>query len=124
LLDGSSTLLDLDNPVLTLGSCKIVESSNNTYQVDWNTGEILNVTDYGNHLDLSSSLSWIDGLGSIEGLLASKTDPDSWRVTGTASLFGPVPESSSLAILSVGIGLTVLAARRRKVSVKCSRRER
>jgi hypothetical protein len=112
-LDGSPTLLSLDNPILTLDACKIVELSNNSYEVDWNTGEILEVTDNGTYLDLSSSLSWIDGLGLIEGLLASNINPGAWRVT-ESSLFDPVPEPTTLSLLAIGIGcLTAIAMMRR-----------
>ena len=79
----------------------------------WNTGEILEVTDNGTYLDLSSSLSWIDGLGLIEGLLASNINPGAWRVT-ESSLFDPVPEPTTLSLLAIGIGcLTAIAMMRR-----------
>jgi hypothetical protein len=120
-LDGSSTSLSVDKPVLSIGACKITELSNSSYQVDWDTGETLDVINNATYLDLSSSLSWIDGLGSIEGLLSSELNPDAWRVTGTALLFDPVPEPSTLALLSVGVGLTGIAIARRRKAVKCSR---
>jgi hypothetical protein len=113
-IDGSPTLLNHDDPILTLGSCKIAELSNNIYEVDWNTGEILDVTDNGTYLDLSSSLSWIDGLGVMEGLLTSNINPDAWRVT-EGSLFetDPVPEPTTLSLIGMGIGLTAIAMMRR-----------
>jgi hypothetical protein len=113
-IDGSSTLLNHHNPILTLGSCKIAELSNNIYEVDWNTGEILDVTDNGTYLDLSSSLSGIDGPGSMEGLLTSDINPDAWRVT-EGSLFetDPVPEPTTLSLIGIGIGLTAMAMMRR-----------
>ena len=108
-------------PVLTLGACKIVELSPEHYQVVWDTGEILDVTDNfaqrdgmsASYLDLSSQLSWIDALGSMEGLLSSELDPDRWRVIGAASLFTPVPEPSTLPLLGIGIGLMGIAMMRR-----------
>jgi von Willebrand factor type D domain/PEP-CTERM motif len=112
-LDGSPTSLSVDNPV-AVGACEIVELSPSSYQLDWNTGEILDITDNGFYLDLTSQLSWIDGLGPMDGLLSSDLNPDSWRVSGAASLFDPVPEPSSLILLSLGIGLTGLAITRRR----------
>ena len=85
---------------------------------------MLDVMNQGTYLDLSSQLSWIDLLGPMEGLLSSELDPDRWRVTGAASLFNPVPEPSTLTLLSVGIGLTGIAMTRRRVpkgSILCFR---
>ena len=60
-LDGSPSSLSVDNPVLTADGCRIFELSPEHYQVVWNTGEMLDVTNNGTYLDLSSQLSWIDG---------------------------------------------------------------
>ena len=118
-LDGSPISLSVGDSGLALGACKIFESSPNQYQLVWDTGETSDITDYGTWLAVSSQLSSIDGLGSVQGLLSSDLDPDRWRVIGTASLFDPVPEPSSLALLSLGIGVTGLAmARRRRTSPK------
>jgi probable HAF family extracellular repeat protein len=123
-IDGSPSSLSVASPVLNLGTCRIDELSPEHYQVFWNTGEMLDVTDNGTYLDLSSQLSWIDGLGSMEGLLSSDLNPDAWRLTDATLLVDPVPEPTSISLLSIGIGLTGIAiARRHKVSVKCSRRE-
>jgi probable HAF family extracellular repeat protein len=124
-LDGSPISLSVGGSGLAVGACKILEPSSMEYQVVWDTGETLDISDYGTWLAVSSQLSSIDGPGSVDGLLSSEVDPDRWRRMGTASLFDPVPEPSSLCLLSTGIGLIGLAiARHRKVSVKCSRRER
>jgi hypothetical protein len=75
----------------------------------------LDVTDNGTYLDLSSSLSWIDGLGSMEGLLTSDINPDAWRVT-EGSLFetDPVPEPAALSLVGIAIGLTAIAMMHRR----------
>jgi hypothetical protein len=111
-LDGSPTSLSVSNPVLTVAGCAISELSPEHYKVVWDTGESLDVIDNGTYLDLSSSLSWIDGLGSIEGLLASQLNPDVWRITDGGSLFDPVPEPTSLALL--GISVTAFGILRRR----------
>jgi predicted heme/steroid binding protein len=109
--------LSVASPVLTLGTCKIDELSPEHYQVVWNTGEMLDVTDNGTYLDLSSQLSWIDGLGSVEGLLSSDLSPDLWRVTAGTSLLNPVPEPGTLTLLaSALVGLAII--RRRAISAK------
>ncbi len=71
--------LSVDNPALALGACKIVEpSSPDSYQLDWDTGEILDVSNNGTYLDVSSWLSPVDGPGSVEGLLSTDINPDLW----------------------------------------------
>ena len=84
---------------------KIIRLSPSRYQVIWNTGEILYVTDQGTYLDADAWLSPQDGPGSVEGLLAPGGDgyggfrladgPSDlgdafrrpWRVTDATSLF-------------------------------------
>jgi hypothetical protein len=112
-VDGSPTSLGIARPVLALGSCTIHETSPEHYKVVWDTGEILDITNNnGTYLDLSSSLSWIDELGSMEGLLATDINPDAWRMT-EGSLFDPVPEPTTFSILSACIGFTWIAVMRR-----------
>jgi hypothetical protein len=111
-IDGSPSSLSVASPVLTLGTCRIDELSPEHYQVVWNTGEMLDVTDNGTYLDLSSQLSWIDALGSMEGLLSSNLDPDAWRVTDAASLLNDVPEPGTFTLLGIGlVGLGIIRRR-------------
>ena len=64
-IDGQSSSLSVASPVLNLGTCKIDELSPEHYQLVWNTGEILDVTDNGTYLNCHPSFhgltGWPDG---------------------------------------------------------------
>jgi PEP-CTERM motif len=111
-INGAPTLLSVASPNLAVGNCNITELSDGAYQATWNTGEVLDVTNTGTHLNLSSWLSPDEAPGSVEGLLVSDVNPDVWRVTGAASLFSAVPEPATLYLLAAGMGLILLANRR------------
>jgi probable HAF family extracellular repeat protein len=126
-IDGHAASLSADNRVIALAAGQIVEISPNDYQVVWDTGETLDITDAGPCLNVTAALSPKDGPGSVEGLLGSDSgwdsdfqlpngtilDPqislsdidnvfaDAWRVTDATSLFDAtdVPEPPSLSIL-------------------------
>jgi PEP-CTERM motif-containing protein/VWD domain-containing protein len=107
-IDDHASSFSANNPVLTLDGCEVVELAPVRYRVVWDTGEILDVTNTGTYLDLSSWLSWIDGPGSVEGPLSSDVNPDAWRVT-EGSLLDPVPEPGTLFLLAsalAGLALT------------------
>jgi uncharacterized membrane protein len=144
-VDGHPTSLSVDNPILPLDGGRVVELSADEFQVIWDTGEILDVTDAGAYLNVTFPRSAPGGPGSVEGLLGSNTgwnndfrladgsllDPqisttdlygvfaDSWRVTDATSLFdssATVPEPTTLSLLSVGIGLTGIAVLLRRAT--------
>ncbi len=132
-IDGHPASLSAGNHLVTLASGQIIELSPKSYQVVWDTGETLDVTDAGPCLNVTASLSPKDGPGSVEGLLGSDSgwdddfqlpdgailDPqistgeidgvfaDAWRVSDATSLFNPgatdVPEPASLSLLIVSL---------------------
>jgi probable HAF family extracellular repeat protein len=144
-IDGHPASLSADHRVIALAAGQIVEISPNDFQVIWDTGETLEVTDAGPCLDVTASLSSKDGPGSVEGLLGSDSgwdsdfqlpngtilDPqistseldsvfaDAWRVTDATSLFDAmdVPEPPSLSILIASlIGLAIALSLRPSAS--------
>ncbi|MDD5035646.1 MAG: VWD domain-containing protein [Methylococcaceae bacterium] len=110
-IDGHPVSLSLDKPVYTLDGGTIILLSPQHYQVLWDTGEILNVTDNGFFLDVSAALSPHDKQGTMDGLLGDNDGfgdikpsidtllpplspselygsfADAWRVTDATSLF-------------------------------------
>ena len=105
-LDGSAISLSVGSPVSVVGG-KVFEVSPKQFQVVWDTGETMNVTNYGTWLGVSTQLSSIDRRGSVEGLLSSNIHPDAWRVTDAASLFN-FPEPSTLDGVSQTAGSTTV----------------
>ncbi|WP_210254935.1 VWD domain-containing protein, partial [Methylocapsa sp. S129] len=70
-VNGAATNLSATNSVLNLAGGQIVELSPSAFQLTWNTGESLTVTNAGSYLNYSVQLGPNDGPGSVEGLLGS-----------------------------------------------------
>jgi hypothetical protein len=68
-IDGVPSTLNQANSTITLAGGAVTELSPNTYQVTWNTGEVMTVTDSGTYLNVSVGLGPNDEPGSVEGLL-------------------------------------------------------
>jgi hypothetical protein len=68
-VDGKASSLSATNTVIQLNGGEIIEQSPTTYQINWNTGESLTVTDGGSLLSTQVSLGLFDFPGTIEGLL-------------------------------------------------------
>jgi hypothetical protein len=66
-----ATSLSATNSVLALSGGALVETSPDSYRVIWNTGEVLDVTNNGSYLGLTTTLGPNDGPGSVKGLLGS-----------------------------------------------------
>jgi hypothetical protein len=114
-IDGTPTTVTAGTPItLTGGQLTII--SNNTYQINWNTGEALTVTDEGSYLNINVGLGANDAAGSLVGLLGPDSGAandftlpggsvlpqplssdqltayaDLWLVTSGASLFDYAP---------------------------------
>jgi hypothetical protein len=69
-IDGHPVPLNQNNPI-TLDGGRIVEIAPQQYQVVWDAGELINVTNFGAYLDVTATLPSLDLIGSVEGLLAA-----------------------------------------------------
>jgi hypothetical protein len=101
-VDGLPVALDRGDPPLELDGGKIVRLSDKRYEVRWDTGRRLYITDGGGYVNVSATLSPEDQPGSVEGLLGDDSDAplpfsskrdlygafaDAWRITQETSLF-------------------------------------
>jgi hypothetical protein len=80
---------------------RLAELGAGIYQLAWNTGERVTVTDQGGYLDWTVGLGPHDGPGSVRGLLGSNRGPatdfsaDAWRVAPGASLLDETTGSAT-----------------------------
>ena len=93
------------------GGCAIVENSPASYSLVWNTGEVLDVSDGGPNLDLTSDLSSLDIPAETRGLLSSNRDAGGWRLP--AATF-TVPEPGAWALFILGFSALSAALRQRR----------
>ena len=70
-VNGNATALSMSNPVLNLSGGQLIELSPSTYQLVWNTGERITVTDAGSYFNYTVSLPKNAAPGSVVGLLGS-----------------------------------------------------
>jgi hypothetical protein len=111
-VDGSGVTFAGNGASVALSGGTITQVSSTSYQVNWDTGEVMDITDAGTYLNMSLALSASDGPGSIQGLLGSDSGQandfalpngtvlsqplssatlygeyaDAWRVTDSTSL--------------------------------------
>ncbi len=74
LVDGNPTALTQNNPV-SLSGGTLTQLSAGTYEISWNSGETLTVTDYGTYLDFRIGLPSGAAPGSIVGLMGPNGEP-------------------------------------------------
>jgi hypothetical protein len=74
LVDGNPPALTQTNPV-SLSGGTLTQLSAGTYEISWNSGETLTVTDYGAYLNLKIGLPSDAAPGSIEGLIGPNGEP-------------------------------------------------
>jgi hypothetical protein len=74
LVDGAPDALQV-GAVQSLAGGTLAHPSANVYQLSWNTGQSVTVTDQGGYLDWTVGLGPHDGPGSVQGLLGSNSGP-------------------------------------------------
>ena len=74
LVDGAPDALQV-GAVQSLAGGTLAHPSANVYQLSWNTGQSVTVTDQGGYLDWTVGLGPHDGPGSVRGLLGSNSGP-------------------------------------------------
>ncbi|HEY1935546.1 MAG TPA: VWD domain-containing protein [Acetobacteraceae bacterium] len=63
----------VNGQTITLSGGTVTQVSSASFQVNWNTGESMQVTDAGSYLNMNLTLAATDGPGSVQGLLGSDT---------------------------------------------------
>ena len=74
LVNGAPDTLQV-GAVQSLAGGTLAHPSDNVYQLSWNTGQSVTVTDQGGYLDWTVGLGPHDGPGSVRGLLGSNSGP-------------------------------------------------
>ena len=68
-VDGTPSNLSAANPLIYLDGGKLLQLSSTSYEIIWNTGEVLEVNNSGSYLNISIGLPTNIYPGSVEGLL-------------------------------------------------------
>ena len=88
--------------VQTLEGGTLTQVSDDTYRLDWNTGELITVIDRGVCLDWTVELGPQDGPGSVRGLLGSNTGQanDDFQLHDGTVLTQPLSEDEILSVFA------------------------
>jgi hypothetical protein len=71
-VDGAATTLSAANPTLNLAGGQLTELSPAQFELDWNTGESLKVTNGGSFLNVDIAVNSSVGPSHVQGLLGSE----------------------------------------------------
>ncbi len=92
-VDGTAAALTSGGSI-TLSGGIVTQTSANGYQVSWDTGEVLNVTDQGDLLDTSIAPGPNNSVGSLVGLATlADTPADEFQLVDGSILNAPLPST-------------------------------
>ncbi len=110
-VDGSAATIDQTGSLVLSGGI-VTQLAGNAYRITWNTGEVLNVTNYGDFLNASIAPGPNNDVGSLVGLATlADTPADQFQLVdgsilqsplSSATMYGPfadawrVPQADSL----------------------------
>ena len=87
--------------VQTLEGGTLTQVSGDSYRLDWNTGELITVTDWGLFLDWTVALGPHDGPGSMRGLLGSDTgQANDFQLHDGTVLAQPLSDNQILSVFA------------------------